>query len=358
MIEMGDFLRWGHGLNLSNPKRAVEWYERAFKAGADRAKMKLFSIYERGQAQEAKSNCQCEKVHKSNNVNRDPTLALLWLGRAAQTGSSDAYAALAQKMEDGYGLPANQPEIAERYWRLAADSGSRYAQVELAERLRSGRVLEKEQYGSEEALTWLNRARNQGSPRAALYLAEIHRNGEFGVKKDPEVAKRFAYEAIELALQTDPITAEGNPFYEIAAGHLLVEMAKNGEIDLGEHQIARLTRFYGAVDPESQRVKVRRLRVPIICSISSDGRKSGFYDWIWVWDWGRDESPTELQFRSHEHRSHCNHNELYRATLSEVFKEARKNRVPFADLIQQKIKTAAAVNTNAEPDRQRRRRGR
>jgi hypothetical protein len=70
---------------------------------------------------------------------------------------------------------------------------------------------------------------------------------------------------------------------------------------------------------------------------------------------GREESPTELQFRTLEHSTRCYHNEVYRATLAEVFKEAKKNKVRFADLIQQRIRTAQAAVSVSEPERDRRR---
>ena len=115
---------------------------------------------------------------------------------------------------------------------------------------------------------------SQGSPQAALALAQINRNGELGQDKNPIEAMRLAYHAIELAVLTDPMTDEGNPFHEIGAAHLLIEMAKSGEgADsmgrplLTQEEIARLERYYGAVDPVSRKVAIRRLFVPITCRI-------------------------------------------------------------------------------------------
>jgi len=65
---------------------------------------------------------------------------------------------------------------------------------------------------------------------------------------------------------------------------------------------------------------------------------------IWVWDWGRKESPTEFQFRSHERETGCSKNSLLRRTLSDVFDQAKKNDVPYADLAEQKIKTAMGAS--------------
>jgi len=158
---------------------------------------------------------------------------------------------------------------------------------------------------------------------------------------------KLAYQAIRLAIQADPTTPEGNPFFEIAAGHLLIEMAKNGEaVDadgrplLTQDEIDRISRYYGQVDPEAQQVKIRRLEVPIGCGSWSIKKK------IWIWDWGRTESPTEPQFRNLERETGCSDNVVMRATFNDVYQQARKNKVTFADLIDQRIKTAKAYFDN------------
>ena len=59
---------------------------------------------------------------------------------------------------------------------------------------------------------------------------------------------------------------------------------------------------------------------------------------IWVWDWGRTEAPTELQIRDIERKTGC-HNQDLRATLDDVYAQAKKSKVAFADLLYQKIQT-------------------
>src|SRR5262249_8885659 len=133
--------------------------------------------------------------------------------------------------------------------------------------------------------------------------------------------------------------------YETAAAHLIVEMAKNREaVDaagrplLTQDEVDRLERYYGTVDPLTKQVKIRRLDVKLKC---------GDYwvkpEQIWVWDWGRSEAPTEPQFRNIERITGCTNNDTLRRTLIDVFEQAKKNKVPFADLIDQKIKTANSV---------------
>ena len=352
MVEYGRMLAAGQGLrnNAANPRRAVEWFQRAANSGSTRAKLELAALYYNGSRQAG-----------INTVPQDWGLALLWYGRVAETGDSIAQSSLAYMTELGLGLPNAQPQIAERYWRLAAQGGDSRAQVEFAEHFREGLVLVKQEYGEREIITLLRRAMAQGSAKAALDLAQIYRSGELGEEKNPVEAMRLAYRAIQLSTQSDPAlrqsdpTAdEQNPFWEIAAAHLVVEMAKNGEaVDaagrplLTVAEIERLERYYGAVDPLAKQVKVRRLNnVPLRCGGGWVTRQT-----IWVWDWGRTEAPTEAQVRNIERTTGCV-DDVLRRTLIDVFEQAKKAKVSFADLIDQRIKTAA----NAAVDTPRRRR--
>jgi TPR repeat protein/uncharacterized protein (UPF0335 family) len=351
MVELGDALINGRG-QAQNPRRGLEWLQRAADAGSVRAKFLLGMTYWKGKI------CGCGGEDSPNSQRQDPDLALLWFGRVAETGDSDAQAILARIMEGGFGLLNPQPEIAERYWRLAAYGGSASAQFEFADRLRRGFLLVKQEYGEHEAITLLQRAMSQGSPQAALALAQINRNGELGQEKNPIEAMRLAYRAIQLAVLTDPMTEEGNPFHEIGAAHLLVEMAKSGEaVDavgrplLTQEEIGRLEHYYGTVDPVTKKVAIRRLFVPITCRLKrgGNGRSDISWtnrEWLWVWDWGRPESPTEPQMRNVERTSGCSDNADLRNTLVDVYQQAKKNKVSFADLIDQKIKTAQGL---AEP---------
>ena len=188
MVELGDALINGRG-QAQNPRRGLEWLQRAADAGSVRAKFLLGMTYWKGKI------CSCGGEDSPNSQRQDPDLALLWFGRVAETGDSDAQAILARIMERGIGLLNPQPEIAERYWRLAAYGGSASAQFEFADRLRRGFLLVKQEYGEHEAITLLQRAMSQGSPQAALALAQINRNGELGQDKNPIEAMRLAYHA-------------------------------------------------------------------------------------------------------------------------------------------------------------------
>jgi hypothetical protein len=278
-------------------------------------------------------------------------------------------------MQNGLGLSAPQPDASERYWRLAAQGGNPTAQVTFADRMRRGFVLVKQEYGAgDEGIKVLKQAMSQGSAQAALALAEIYRAGELGQTANRRQAVTYAFNAMELATQTDATPRIGEPFPEIAAAHLLVEMAKtNQAVDntgsplLTSEEVERLERFYGKVDSSSKQVKIRRLAVPLTCGFGDlryykDLKESRFdvqwriRRWIWVWDWGRLESPTEFQFRSLERETGCDKNNTLRRTLIDIYDQSRKHGVPYADLVEQKVKIAMQETTAPTRSRKRGRR--
>jgi TPR repeat protein len=337
MVEVAEALWYGRGVS-PNPRRAVDWAERAADAGSVDAKVDLGLFHYFGY----KIYNSDGDVDDAKTVLPDASLALLWFGRAAQANNPRAQYNLAIMMERGDGLPIPQPEIAARYYRLAAHGGFEDAEIDLAERLRSGRILTNPENGANEAVDLLDRAFSQGSARAATYLAEIYRNGEFDRQKDPLKAMQYAYQAIKLSVDADPTTEDGDPFFEIDAGILLAEMGVNGQANdingkplLSQDEIDRLQKFYGTVNPDVRKVEVRKLEVPLGCA----GEYSQYGN-VWVWDWGRREAPTEPQFRSIERQTNCYDNETLRRTLIASFLLAKKTKVPFADLIYQQIKEA------------------
>ena len=353
MVEVAESLWYGLGVS-PNPHRAVEWAERAADAGSVDAKVDLGLFYFWGY----KIYDGNGDVDDAKTVLADNSLALLWFGRAAQSNNPRAQYNLAFMMERGDGLPIPQPEIAARYYRLAAHGGFEDAEIDLAERLRSGRILTNPENGANEAVDLLERALSQGSARAATYLAEIYRNGEFGHEKNPLKAMQYAYRAINLSVEADPATEDGDPFFEIDAGILLAEMAVTGEANdingkplLNDDEIGRLQKYYGTVNPDVRKVEVRKLEVPLGCA----GEYTRLGN-VWVWDWGRRESPTEPQFRSIERQTGCYDNQTLRRTLAASFLLAKKTKVPFADLIYQQIKEARETVDNSGTSTRRRHR--
>jgi uncharacterized protein len=363
MVEVGEALVRGRGV-AANPRRGIEWLQRAADAGSQRAKFLLGYFYYLG----------VNGKTATMSVPEDEPLALLWMGRTAEQGDSDAQSWLAQFMQDGTGMTSAQPEVAERFWRLAAYGGSAYAQVNFADRLRRGFVMVKQEYGQREAIDLLERALSQGSAQAALALAQIKRFGELGQPRSAVDAMKYAYRAIDLAVQTDRVPRDNEPFPEVTAGQLLAEMARNNEaVDaagrplLTPDEVDRLERFYGTVEPGTKQVKIRRLRVEFGCGppralFDSRGRRTVIeeerkrWETIWVWDWARAEAPTEFQFRNLERRNGCVNNEVLRRTLTDIYQQSKKSQVLFAELVEQKVKTAygQAVENTEKPERRRR----
>ena len=329
----------------------MDWLQRAAEAGSNTAKYDLGIHYYWGFQMLDENN-----EPTPTSIIADETQSLLWFGRGAEAGDAASQYQLAFLMEKGRGLPNPQPEISERYYRLAAKGGNEDAEIDFADRLRLGRMLVKPENGGEEAVDLLQRALSQESARAARRLALIYRNGEMGEPKSPQKAMRFAYRAIDLATRSDPTTEDGDPMNEIEAGILLAEMARNHETEdvngnslLTNDEIDRLERYYGKVDPVTRTVKIRRIDVPLQCGGFT--RKKP----IWIWDWGRNESPTEPQIRSLERNSPgCAIDATLRATLIASYQTAKKSNVPFADLIQQQIIAAAAANDARNQRNQRR----
>ncbi len=177
---------------------------------------------------------------------------------------------------------------------------------------------------------------------------------------------KLAYRAIDLSVQNDAVPKPNEPFPEVAAAHLLVEMAKSGEASdaagrplLTEEEIERLERYYGATDPASKQIKIRRLTLPLTCYFTGErydnAKRRNVYttevvwpnQYIYVWDWGRAESPTEFQFRNLERATGCKQNDLVRRTLIDIFEQSKKSKLAFADLTDQKVRIAHGQS--AEP---------
>ena len=327
MVEYGRALWTGRGQadSRSNPRRAVEWLQRAAEAGSLRAMYWLGWIYQRqGSALDAQ-------------------LALLWYGRAAEGG-------LQRRPGEGgadHGKGRRPPQSAagNRRTLLAARRPSRRC-------ICAGRICRQAAQRSPAGQGGVRRERGRHAPEAGYEPGLGARGGrtcanlskgELGEEKNPIKAMEFAYDAIDLAVLADPTAADGDPYYEFNAAHLLVEMAKDGEaVDamgrplLTPEEIDRLEHYYGAVDPTTKHIKLRGFKMPIFCEPSETWY---FPEQIWVWDWGRSEAPTEFQIRYLERLTGCPYNVDLRATLIDIYSQAKKSKVAFADLLAQRMQT-------------------
>lgn len=379
MIETADALRLQQGV-ARNGRRALDWYQRAAALGSVEARVKLGFLYYWGVVTTATSEearltdssarlSSAERTRleaviasaRANAVPADHTQALLWWARAAGDGDPLAQRLTADMTSLGRGLPNARPDVSQRYLRMAARAGDRDAQVVLGSRLADGNIVGVDEHGNQDAIRLLKDAVAQGSAEAAVRLARLERESGGGPERMRE-ALRFAYRALQLVQQSNPAARDSQPFTEVQAGHLIAEMFRNGELDglspspLTSEEVERIERFYGRVDrtPGADgrlRVKARSLQVPLNCTFNTNSVT------VWVWDWGRNESPTEIQLRAEERKdSACatSANNDLRDTLTAVFEEAKKNRVPFADLIDQRIASARSLVDQPQQQRNRR----
>ena len=129
MVELGDALIiWPRADGSNNPRRGVEWYaaRRGSRLGARQAAA-------RDDLPDAASTARDDDSNSRAAGLRSGVALVRARGRDRRQRRRRRW--LAIMMEEGVGLARPQPEIAERYWRLAAYGGSSLAQVEFAERL-------------------------------------------------------------------------------------------------------------------------------------------------------------------------------------------------------------------------------
>ncbi len=121
MIETAVALWNGAGIP-KDTERAMTMLKRAVDKGSVRAYYLLGWTYENGKS-------------SGGPEEGDPLRSLMWYTRAAELGDSDAFEKVARLLTEGPGLPDTQRVAAARYWRLAAQSGSRAATLQLARML-------------------------------------------------------------------------------------------------------------------------------------------------------------------------------------------------------------------------------
>jgi TPR repeat protein len=321
MVELGDDLRTGRGLVSNNPRRAVEWYLRAAESGSRRAQMRLGASYLSGIGWRGFG-----QADRKSSVAPDLERSLLWYSRAAMFGDPEANAQIATIIEVGaesLGLPLS---LAEHYWALAAAGGNTRALIASAKKLMETSVSASfDQVGIVESL---ERAAALNSATALRLLAQMHRKGLLKDSRGRQAALPWAYRAIDLAAEADPTEPDYDPTDEVAAAHVLIEMARNGEAVgpqgsplLTPDEVDRLEYYYGAYDSASHQVGVAKLR-STLCGQSRD---------LFVWNWGREEIPTAAQMRAvnNVRDDACRQIKVLDTKFSEAFAYARNSKGKF-----------------------------
>ncbi len=314
MIETALEISDGKGVKQDN-KRAVELLEIAATRGSSEAMYWLGEAYRR-------INIDPELRYERDIVRADLSQAVIWYARAAELGDSRAQAELAQMLASGSGLPSAQPEAAGRYWRLAAEGGSSWAQFSLANLIRDTKIPFRPKVGgapdggAHEMRALYEAAFARDIPRAGLELAKLFRTGfprERGgspaIPRDAERAITLLRDVIDRIRGAASDSETANPLYEVQAGHLLIEMVNAGENKrrdsttiLSDDQIGQLKSDYG--DPSEW--KFIRIRAVANDGVNCPAAPSEQQDpWVFIWNWQKPEPPTEMMFDWFERRYKC-----------------------------------------------------
>ncbi len=153
---LGQMYLYGYGV-LKNNQRAISH----LKASADRGYLpaqKLMARY--------------ALIHENN-----PTEALKWFKKAAESGDLKAQLYCASAYHFGVGVKRNEDK-ARRYDILASKQGNSLAQASLAEHFLESRHASNKKLG----MVWLKRALEAKEPEAQYLMAEVYLEGKLAPK--------------------------------------------------------------------------------------------------------------------------------------------------------------------------------
>lgn len=119
---------------------------------------------------------------------------------AAEQGHPDGQYGLGVLYADGEGV-SRDPGAARQWWQRAGAQGHALAILALSHAVIGGNMGFDRDRPDAEALAWVNKAAELGSPPALAYLARGHRSGAFGAV---DVARAELLEARMRALNPPP----------------------------------------------------------------------------------------------------------------------------------------------------------
>ena len=297
----------------ADTNRAIQMLKQAAARGSPEAMYRLGELYRRGSL-----------VGENTTIVPDNDEAFVWFSRAADFGNTRAQERVAAMLSWGEGLPAPQPEAAARYWRLAADGGSMTAQMELANRLRDGKIPFRLRIqggvdgGAEEIRNLYLSAFIRGNPGAGFQLARLFRTGfpkggthngkPTSIPKNPETAINLLWEVMTVLRHVPDDNSWADPDNEFLVAAELIDMYEKSEANQGgkslitQDQHDQLRTEYG--DP----AKSFYLRVDTLGK--SYCRRGPFpvpieNFWVRIWDSELDDPPTHAQFDWYERYTSC-----------------------------------------------------
>jgi len=136
-----------------------------------------------------------EGIHRESK----PEMAVKWFRLAAEQGNANAQVALGFCYWYGEGVPGNKEE-AVKWFRLAAEQGNAVAQAGLGDCYLDGTGVPEDK---QEALKWYRLAAEQGDDEAQYTLGKMYSEGTGAPKDEEEALKwyRLAAEQGDLAAQ-------------------------------------------------------------------------------------------------------------------------------------------------------------
>jgi TPR repeat protein len=189
MIQTAVALWNGAGIS-KDTERSMAMLKRAADKGSVRAYYLLGWTYENGKS-------------SGGPEEGDPLRSLIWYTRAAELGDSDAFEKVARLLTEGPGLPDTQRVAAARYWRLAAQSGSIKATLQLARMLLNNEIQIKPG-GENEPMLLLKDLTDIGyaagyAEKAKQYQIGFSFNNKPVFEKDYKKAVEAAEKAISIS---------------------------------------------------------------------------------------------------------------------------------------------------------------
>ncbi|WP_152220572.1 tetratricopeptide repeat protein [Pseudomonas sp. SCB32] len=121
-----------------------------------------------------------------HGIERDPALAMIWFGIAAERGHSMARNVLGRCLEHGWGCAAD-PAAAARHYALAAEAGLDWAMYNLANLLATGRGVTRDEA---RAFALYRRAAGLGHAKSMNLVGRFHEDG-LVVPRDAVAAHRW-----------------------------------------------------------------------------------------------------------------------------------------------------------------------
>ncbi|RMX22100.1 sel1 repeat family protein [Legionella jordanis] len=166
---LGRMRLYGYG-ELKNNAMALRYFEQAGEKGVLEAQLLL------------------ARYHLIDA--KDPEKALYWFKKAAAAGDLNAQLYCAAANLFGFGTKVNA-DAARKYYIDAAKRGNAIAQYTIAEYFLDARNAANKKLG----LIWLNKAVEQGNPKAQLKMAELHLTGKL-LPKDEVKANALINQAV------------------------------------------------------------------------------------------------------------------------------------------------------------------